>query len=54
MWLEMMIKHHEGAVEMAGAEKRDGKYANAVQMAASIVSGQEDEIATMKDMLSRS
>lgn len=54
MWLEMMIKHHEGAVEMAGAEKRDGKYADAVQMAASIVSGQEDEIATMKDMLSRS
>ena len=29
-------------------------YADAVQMAASIVSGQEDEIATMKDMLSRS
>jgi uncharacterized protein (DUF305 family) len=26
MWLDMMIQHHEGAVEMASAERTEGQY----------------------------
>jgi len=25
MWLEMMVEHHEGAVEMAKSETEDGQ-----------------------------
>ena len=25
LWLDMMVKHHEGAVEMARTELKDGK-----------------------------
>ena len=33
MFLEMMVKHHEGAVEMAETEKADGKYGPAKKLA---------------------
>lgn len=50
-WLELMIRHHQGAVEMAKAQKSDGEYAEAIKMAETIIAAQEDEIATMKNML---
>jgi uncharacterized protein (DUF305 family) len=51
MWLEMMVEHHEGAVEMAKDEQRDGQYKPAVDLAGTIVESQSAEIATMKGLL---
>jgi uncharacterized protein (DUF305 family) len=51
MWLEMMIEHHEGAVEMAEAEQADGLFADAVALAESIESSQGAEIELMEDLL---
>ncbi|MCF6379928.1 DUF305 domain-containing protein [Nocardioides KLBMP 9356] len=50
-WLRMMIAHHEGAIEMAQVEQRDGTFEDAVELAESIESGQAEEIAAMEDML---
>ena len=51
MWLEMMIEHHEGAVEMSETEQRDGRFKDAVDLAGEIIDAQEQEIATMKVLL---
>jgi uncharacterized protein (DUF305 family) len=51
MWLEMMIEHHEGAVEMARTEQSDGQYKPAIKVAGDIVIAQEAEIEKMKSML---
>lgn len=52
MWLEMMIEHHEGAVEMAKTEQSDGQYKPAVDLAGDIVESQSAEIETMRGLLS--
>ena len=51
MWLEAMIKHHRGAVEMAEQEVDDGEYAEAVSLAEDIASSQRQEIARMERLL---
>lgn len=51
LWLQSMISHHEGAVEMAKAEIANGQNAEAKTLAEHIVSTQEAEIAQMKQML---
>ena len=51
MWLEMMIEHHEGAVEMAQAETEDGQYKPAIDLAENIASSQTAEIETMNSLL---
>jgi len=51
MWLEKMIEHHEGAVEMAETEVDQGSNAKAVALAEDIISTQEREISTMQDLL---
>ncbi|MGP4968926.1 MULTISPECIES: DUF305 domain-containing protein [Micrococcaceae] len=51
LFLTQMIAHHEGAVEMAKTEIADGKNADAIALAKSIVASQENEIKTMKDLL---
>ncbi|QKS16943.1 DUF305 domain-containing protein [Curtobacterium sp. Csp2] len=51
LFLEQMIQHHEGAVEMAKAEVDEGRNAEAVAMARSIVSSQTEQIIRMQDML---
>jgi uncharacterized protein (DUF305 family) len=51
MWLESMIRHHEGAIEMAKAEQSEGKFAEAIALAKTIEAGQTAEVATMKKML---
>lgn len=53
MFLEMMIEHHRGAVEMAQTELRDGRYGPAKELADSIKNTQTTEIATMQDLLGR-
>lgn len=52
LFLAQMITHHQGAIDMAGDEVKNGLYPAAVEMAKSIISGQQKEIDTMKDMLS--
>ena len=50
-FLTMMIAHHEGAIEMAKTEVKDGKYAEAVALAKKIQKDQAAEIALMKSLL---
>ncbi|MEU9378822.1 DUF305 domain-containing protein [Streptomyces sp. NPDC048255] len=52
-FMELMIKHHEGAVEMAKAEKSQGSFAEARTMADAIISSQSAEIDTMKGLLGK-
>ena len=51
MWLEMMLEHHAGAIEMAKAEQQDGKFADAIALAESIETGQTAEIDQMEGLL---
>ncbi|WP_028811868.1 DUF305 domain-containing protein [Streptomyces flavidovirens] len=50
-FLELMIKHHEGAVEMARTERSGGAYRPAKDMAGDIVTSQSAEITRMKKLL---
>lgn len=52
MFLEMMIEHHNGAVDMAETEIADGENADAVQLARQIVDAQTTEIQEMETLLS--
>lgn len=51
MWLEMMIEHHEGAIEMAKTEQEDGEYPDAIALAEEIEKAQSAEITTMNELL---
>jgi uncharacterized protein (DUF305 family) len=51
MWLEMMVEHHQGAIDMARDEIDDGRYGDAVALAEHIESGQQQEIDAMQGML---
>jgi uncharacterized protein (DUF305 family) len=51
MWLEMMIKHHEGAVEMAKTELAKGSSADAKKLAQEIIDAQQKEITEMQGLL---
>lgn len=51
LWLESMIAHHRGAVEMAKAEIVNGDDDAAKALAGAILTAQEAEIAQMKQML---
>jgi uncharacterized protein (DUF305 family) len=50
-FLQMMIKHHEGAVAMARTEQAQGSNADAKALAGSIISSQSAEITTMHNLL---
>jgi uncharacterized protein (DUF305 family) len=51
MWLEMMIEHHEGAIEMAKEEQSDGVFKPAIDLAESIETSQQAEIDHMRELL---
>ena len=53
-FMELMIKHHEGAVEMAKTEKAQGAFPDAKTMAAAIITSQSAEIEQMNKLLGRS
>lgn len=53
-FMEMMINHHEGAVEMAKTEQADGAYAPAKKMAGQIITSQSAEIEQMNKLLGNS
>ncbi|MXG88999.1 DUF305 domain-containing protein [Nocardioides flavescens] len=50
-WLEMMKQHHEGAIEMARTELEDGRFADAKNLAESIVTTQKAEIEEIDQLL---
>jgi uncharacterized protein (DUF305 family) len=51
MWLTMMIKHHQGAVEMAETEVAKGRNADAKTLADEIIKAQNAEITEMTALL---
>jgi len=51
MFLEMMTRHHQGAIAMAQTEVKNGKNPDAVAMARDIATSQQAEIDTMKNLL---
>jgi len=52
MWLQMMVKHHQGAVAMAKTALDQGSNPEAKKLARSIIDGQSAEIAEMNSILS--
>jgi uncharacterized protein (DUF305 family) len=53
LFLEQMIKHHEGAIMMARQEILQGKNAGAVDLARTIESTQKEEVSSMKSLLDK-
>jgi len=53
MFLQMMIKHHQGAVEMAKTEQAQGQDPAAKQLAAKIAADQTAEITEMQGLLAK-
>ncbi|MGV8910956.1 MAG: DUF305 domain-containing protein [Propionicimonas sp.] len=51
MWLQMMTRHHSGAVAMAKTELAEGTNPESKQLAQSIIDSQTAEIAQMKSIL---
>jgi uncharacterized protein (DUF305 family) len=51
MFLEMMVEHHNGALEMARTEQAQGENPEAVALAERIEADQEAEIAEMQRLL---
>lgn len=51
LFLEQMIVHHRGALEMAKAEVDAGRNADAVELARTIIAAQTGEIERMQDLL---
>ncbi len=50
-WLQMMIQHHTGAIQMADTELRDGSNADVKKLAGAIIADQQAEITQMRSML---
>ncbi|MFG1701077.1 DUF305 domain-containing protein [Nonomuraea sp. NPDC049309] len=51
MFLQLMTRHHEGAVKMAGEQLADGRDQRMRMMARDVYSGQSIEIARMRRLL---
>lgn len=51
LYLEGMIKHHEGAIEASAAEIAEGKYGPAIELARQIKQAQAGEIIEMQALL---
>lgn len=50
-WLELMIKHHQGAIDMATDVKSSGTSSDVLMLADQIISGQMAEVAEMRLLL---
>ena len=51
LFLQQMIVHHEGAIEMAQTEVDNGQNPDVISLAEDIIDSQTTEIATMEDIL---
>ncbi|MFC6066547.1 DUF305 domain-containing protein [Streptomyces ochraceiscleroticus] len=54
MFLEMMVEHHKGALQMAETEKAKGEYGPAKKLADDVITAQKAEIEKMDTMLKKS
>ncbi|MFE1310498.1 DUF305 domain-containing protein [Streptomyces sp. NPDC058755] len=53
MFAQMMIEHHNGAINMAKDEQKNGQNADAKKMAGDIVTGQSAEVKQLQSILDR-
>ena len=53
LWVEMMTRHHTGAIAMAKTEIKDGQYADAKALAREIVTSQTAEVTKMAAIAKR-
>ena len=51
LYLELMIAHHEGAIEMAQTELKEGKNPAALKLAQGVIDTQQAEIEQMQALL---
>jgi uncharacterized protein (DUF305 family) len=51
LWVQLMIKHHQGAVAMAKTEQTAGESPKAIELAKKIETAQNAEIAAMQKLL---
>ena len=51
LFLEGMIVHHEGAIDMAETELEKGQNPYALELAQQVIDGQSAEITTMNEIL---
>lgn len=51
LYLEGMVKHHQGAIEASDTEIADGKYSPAIELAKKIKTAQAAEITKMQALL---
>ncbi|MCY7298348.1 MAG: DUF305 domain-containing protein, partial [Ilumatobacteraceae bacterium] len=51
LFLEQMIEHHNGAIEMANVQTSDGSNPDAVELAKNIIKSQTAEIDEMQAIL---
>ena len=51
MFLEMMVRHHQGAIEMANVELQQGSNVQAKQLAQQIATSQAAEVREMQNLL---
>jgi uncharacterized protein (DUF305 family) len=51
LWLQMMVKHHQGAIDMANTELRNGENTDAKALAQQIIDSQQAQITTMNRWL---
>jgi uncharacterized protein (DUF305 family) len=54
MWLDMMTKHHQGAIDMAKTELTKGSNTDAKALAQKIIDAQQAEITEMQGLLTQS
>lgn len=52
-FLEMMIKHHQGAITMAKEQQKSGQFPAAKTLAGNVVTTQSAEINKMRDLLNK-
>ena len=50
LFLDQMIEHHEGAVEMAEQHRKDGTNPAALQLSKDVISSQKAEITRMREL----
>lgn len=51
MWLDMMIRHHQGAIAMASTVKANGSNSDVLALAERVITAQQGEITEMEALL---
>lgn len=51
LWVDMMIRHHEGAIVKAEAHQAQGKFAATIALSKAVITAQQGEIIEMQALL---